>query len=239
MTNSKKVALAAVIILSTVLIYLLTDIGSFKHAKLWSSDPNEEIAMAILSDADINFNEEYLPFVSNLSGKKFTVHYLDSKKNHQATSINVASLDVSSRDFVNNYLDVGYFKKGFGNELAWNYSKQKSSLVPSLELQPKLISSDRNFFKMSQRPHVECDGKLVEEILDIIPFTIRNDECFFVIDEKTRMTGWFYFKSSFDGEDFVGCYDVAGWSGSTTYEELINLKELELDKSYCQIRVSG
>ena len=82
---------------------------------------------------------------------------------------------------------------------------------------------------MFQRPHVEIEGNLVEKIIEEIPFEVKDGNCFFVIDENTRMIGWFYFKSNYNGQDFVGCYSVSGWSGgSTTYEDVINLNNRSL-----------
>lgn len=243
-STKKKVALATLIVSLVVLIVLLltptdTNISSLEfnfHRILNIADDSTDLAREILSDAGIRcsiaYNKE--PFIKNVKNDSFKIYYADDspfETQYHAVIIDISEVErnLSAKEFLKNYEESGFFTISYGEGIKWRYTQEDNTLTPYLGVSPYVLTSEENYRIMYDRPHVETDCKLVEEIIYQIPFNVTEGEYFFVIDENTRMIGWFYFKSNYDGQDFVGCYTVKGWSGiGTTYEDLISLNDFSV-----------
>jgi len=263
----KQVAIIAIIIsIATMLTLLLFDINNnkkeaeknveiskrdFDKAKADALHQYDDVAAEILADAEIFYTiypDEEKPFIRNINGCEFELYFMQPIFNNDNRFCRViidAGLldDCSAEEFLQFFGKKDSFEPGYMTAKVMEYHILDNRVLPQLVVAPSILVSEDHYDIMANRPHVAFDGPLVEEIKKSIPFETTDGECYFVIDEATRLCGWFYFKSIFNDKEFTGCYEVDGWPHcNITYEEVVNLKNLfieEVTESIVIIDVSG
>lgn len=233
-----KVAIVAIIMLLAVIFLVILvapnkpeepiiPMEEFVSAKE-NSVFSEELAEVILQDAEISYSvrQNYEPFISNVNGSSFLLYYTDWDDVPYCLEVQTG---IGTDKFLENYEVPDSFVEGYYRGISWEYTQNDDILTPYLAVTSKVVVSDEEHWGiMSEQPHVSWTGNLVEAIKRWIPFEISDGDCFFVIDEFTRMEGWFYFKSTYNGEPFIGCYEVDGWDRYTFYQDLITLNGFKI-----------
>lgn len=209
-----------------------------------------KVAHEILCEADVKHDDAFIQSVDHDKGRvRIYYHwryYVDTTPTTAYRYVDIAlgkSL-VRPERFIKDYFTPNAFCRGYGYAIEWEFEalnshSLKAYLVPDDEV---VENKPENYQIMMGRPLVETDCGLVDLLRESLPFKIKEDECFFVLDTHTRRVGWFYFRSTYNGVDFVGAYEVSGWDSDTTYEELMtagadNFTFLEADKTHLYIEL--
>ena len=204
-----------------------------------------KVAHEILREADIKHDDAFIQSVDHDKGRVRIYyshkHYVNTTPTTTYRYVDIAlgkSLVKPDR-FIKDYFTPNAFCRGYGYAIEWEYElindhSINAYLTPDDEV---VENKPENYEIMMGRPLVETDCGLVDFLRESLPFKIDEDECFFVLDTHTRRVGWFYFRSTYNGVDFVGAYEVSGWDSDTTYEELMaasadNFTFLEADKTH-------
>ena len=199
-----------------------------------------KVAHEILREADVKHDEAFIHSVDYDKGR-VRIYYMVNryhKPSHLYRYVDIAlskSL-VTPDHFIKEYFTPDAFWRGYGYAIEWEYDELNgytlnARLTPDDEV---VESKPENYEIMMGRPLVETDCGLVDLLRESLPFKIKENECFFVMDTHTRRVGWFYFHSTYNGVDFVGAYEVSGWDWDTTYEALMvadDYQVLYIDKT--------
>ena len=183
-----------------------------------------EVANAILYEANVEFDDYFdEAYIYRAKGDTVTILYrrYDAINKHHYRYIDIDTGDVDAKTFVEDYFTDDAFQKGYNTVIEWEYEKESRTVYRAyLTLDDNVEDSIEDYDKMRERDLVIDNGLFVAKLGSKIPLPVN--ESFFVLDKGTRMVGWFYFKTHFNGEDFVACFEVSGWDTSTTYEDLID-----------------
>ena len=182
-----------------------------------------EVAEAILHEANIDFSD-YSDEAFVYSAKKNTVtiyyYHQDYSKEENYHFVNIDTGDVPAKEFVEDFFTHDAFAKGYGTVLEWEYEKDsRTKYTAYLTLDDNVDDTIEDYEKMRERELFTDTGLFVAKLGQAMPIPVYDS--FFVLDSRTRMVGWFYFKTTYNDEDFVACFEVSGWDYDTTYEELL------------------
>lgn len=183
-----------------------------------------EVAVAIIHEANIKFNDYFdEAFIYSAEDNLVTILYksYDPIQDHYYHFVDIDTGDVDALTFVETYFTDDAFRKGYNTIIEWEYEKENNTFYRAyLTLDDNVEDSIGDYEKMRERDLVIDDGAFVAVLGSKIP--LPTNESFFVLDKSTRLSGWYYFKTHFNGKDFVACFEVSGWDIDTTFEDLIN-----------------
>ena len=192
-----------------------------------ADDTSYMVAEAILTEANVdrdNFSHLYnKAFIAEIKKHTVVVYFysydpIDKRHYH---FVNIDTGDVDASDFVENYFTPDAFDKGYGTLIEWEFEKVSSTKYSAyLTLDDEVADSIEDYEKMQERELFVDNGLFVARLGQKMPIPVYDS--FFVLDTYTRRVGWFYFKTRYNGTDFVACFEVSGWDINTTYEELID-----------------
>lgn len=194
------------------------------------------LAEVILNRADIDFDCAFTYNVND-EDNEICIYYGNNIGWHDEEEYRYVNLKVegfSASEFADNFKEPNYFCPYYNEAFVWDFTlTDQGYITHDMVVSERVKDSYEDYDIMFAKDLVETDCKLIDEIRAHLPFTIKDGDCFFVLDSRTRMVGWFYFKTTYQGEAFAGCYEVDGWSGGTTYEDLINMKGIYFNGINC------
>ena len=200
-----------------------------------ADDASFKIAEAILDEA--NVERDYISrlnnkaFIAEIKKHSLTIYYYshDPIDNRPYHFVNIDTGDVDAKYFVENYFTPNAFDNGYGTVIEWEFeSISRTKYSAYLTLDDDVSDSLEDYEKMRQRELMFDEGLFVARLGQKMPIPVYDS--FFVLDTHTRMVGWFYFKTSYNGTDFVACFEVSGWDTNTTYEELVDGRDFRVVK---------
>jgi len=211
----------------------------FHKAEKKAEHQYDDVATAILTDADILYSivpEDEKPFIKSIKEQEFELYFkqpvLAEDDRYCRVIIDVGLLDeCSAENFLEFFGKQDSFEEGYMTSKVMEYNILDEEILPRLVVSPNILAKEEeNYDIMASRPHVEFDCPLVDAVREAIPFETTDGECFFTIDEYTRLCGWFYFKSNYNGEEFIGCYKLKDWPTDISYHDVVNLKSLHIEE---------
>lgn len=183
-----------------------------------------EVAVAILHEADVEYSDYFdQAFIASAKKHTVTVYYkrYDPIKNRNYHFIEVDTGDVDAKEFVENYFTEDYFDDGYGVVVEWEFEKKsRTKYTAYLTLDDYVVDSAEDYAKMKERELVTDGGLFVARLGQSMPIPVYDS--FFVMDSKTRMVGWFYFRTYYNGQEYYACFEVSGWDSKATYEEVVD-----------------